>query len=255
MRQVRVGTALQPVVDLREPPHVVIGEVAEAPVPDPHLVVHDAAVDVDHLQQPPQAELRLGAEVRAAVREQARVVAERELHGHLDERGRVHELDVVAGVEPPALDVDRAGRHQGLRQMSVHVDGGLVRGRVRVVQVRGLAVQQPRDDVAAVVLLLEERQRVGQEVVEDRGSAADLERRRRGARGLEHVDTRVGERVEVDLVHVSVAIVPHASVRADRSGEGHDAGRLRPGRTARLRDPGWRGGMPASDRPARSRPG
>ena len=210
MRQVRVGTALQPVVDLREPPHVVIGKVAETAVPDPDLEVDDAPVHVDHPQEPPQTELRLGAEVRAAVREQARVIAERELHGHLDERGRVHELDVVAGVEPPALDVDRAGRHQGLRQMSVHVDGGLVGRRVCVVQVGGLAVQQPRDDVAAVVLLLEEGERVRKEVVEDRGSAADLERRGRGTRGLEHVDTRVGERVEVDLVHVTVAIVPCA---------------------------------------------
>ena len=160
VREVRVRSALHRVVDLGEPPHVVVGVVAEAAVADPHLVVHDAPVHVDHLQQPPQAELRLGAEVRAAVREQARVVAERELHGHLDERRRVHELDVVAGVEPPALDVDGAGRHQRLRQMPVHVDGGLVRGRVRVVQVGGLAVQQPGDDVATVVLLLEERERV-----------------------------------------------------------------------------------------------
>ena len=152
------------------------------------------------------------------------MIAQRLTHHREDERRGVRELHVVAGVEPPALRVVRSpvGTRSWTRN-PLWYSGVSYDLRVRVVEVRGLAVQHGRVDVGPVAL----RQEVEERVVQQRGvqirPGPHPERRGRGAGGLQDVDAGVVERVEVDLVHVRRSGSFHgAAVRADRAGEDHD---------------------------------
>jgi hypothetical protein len=148
----------------------------------------------------------------------------------------VCELEVVAGVVPAALDVDRPA---DARQGSVGDD--VVVGEPRgpehlglgVVPVRRLASEGARDDVIAAALGLEERDTVGDQPAVEPGGVGDAELRRRGHGRPGDLDTvRAGLRhgSDVDRVDGRVGLVPRAATdRADTAGLDDRVGRVEDG--------------------------
>ena len=240
----RVAAAVG-VVGLRQAPDVVVAERLCVALADAHLVVQRAAAVVEHAQQPFHAEARLGREVRAR-RGRAHLCGEVAHAGQQQVdgvAGRLHELQVVAGVPPASGGVDRfAGRREVAFEDAVAVDlRRREHARRLVVEVGRRRAQRRGDVLRPVALVLVERQRVGQRLFIQRGGRGDRERRRAGA-GLAADAHRVAARrlhgVEVQRVHEAVAIAPRAQRRADRSAQRRRAGAggLHRKRRAGLRD-------------------
>src|ERR1700733_14306514 len=98
------------VVDLRKPPDVVIAEVIETfkVRADADLVIKRAAGVVPHLEQPVESEARFGGEIRSrAVSHLHWKIAKAFFHQRDDVAVRLDELQIVSGVPPAALGVDR----------------------------------------------------------------------------------------------------------------------------------------------------
>ena len=176
---VRVGAPVM-IVGLGQPPDVVVREVVAVRLARAHLVVQRPGPLVPHAPQEVQAEPDLAGEVRAGPG--AHLPGERrdalQQHG-LGVAGRLHEVQVVPGVEPAPGRVDRrAGRVPGQAALEVAVAvhrRGPVGHRAGVVEVAGCAAQRGVDEVRAVPLVLEERQRVGQRPRVEVRSRADRE--------------------------------------------------------------------------------
>ncbi len=152
----RVGVV---VVGLGQPPPVVVADerallVARA---ETDLQVQREGRLVPHLVQPRDAVARLVDE--ALRRPAAQQSCAGEEHDVVVRRG-VGELEVVAGVRPAALDVNRSADPREVRVCDHvlapdHVRPGIDVGR-RVVEVRGLAAQRTGDLLVAVALVLVE---------------------------------------------------------------------------------------------------
>ena len=143
-------------------------------------------------------------------------------------RRGLHELQVVARVEPTALDVDRAADLVKITdQVVAVVVRDVVRRRRRVVEVRGLPIERAGDHVSAVALGLEERARV-----HARDRRRDQLRSRPGtaARPLTGCRSRRGRSRrghvgEVELADEVVPLAPRADVAADRALQDRGAAR------------------------------
>src|SRR5439155_15447075 len=226
------GRVLVGVVGLRQPPDVVVavegtGAVAAA---DADLQVQRLVLGVPHLVQPLLAEVRLSVQCGRCGG------AQRPFGGEEDrvaERGGVGELQVVAGVEPPAQHVDRAA---DLLQRGVGDDvavrfevGRGVHGRLGVVEVRGLAAGLAGDHVRPVPLHLVERHTVGDRLAVQGRGVGDAEVRRAAGGAAADLDVvRAGgvQAGEGDRVHRLVLGVPRTP-----AGAVHLAGQHRvPGR-------------------------
>ena len=166
------------VVGLREPPRVVVAEERARPVAgaDADLDVEGPAPGVPHLLQPLQAVPGLGEEGARCAPAQEPGAGEQQ---DVVVRRGVGELEVVAGVVPAALDVDRAAdRAQPPVQDQVRTaghPGPRVDRGVGVEQVRGPAVQRAGDDVAAVALVPVERDAHREQGAEEPPRAGHLE--------------------------------------------------------------------------------
>ena len=168
------------VVGLGKPPQVVVaGEGALLVAgPDADLQVQGPGRCVPHLAEPREAVTRLGEE------RCGRPAAEQPGAGEEDDvvvRRRVGELQVVAGVGPAALDVHRTADPGQVAVRDEVLTPHHVRPRVdvgvRVVQVRGLAVQRSGDLVVAVALALVERDAVADHRRVELVGVGDPERR------------------------------------------------------------------------------
>src|SRR5580698_5475894 len=98
------------VVDLRKPPDVVIAEVIETfkVRADADLVIKRAAGVVPHLEQPVEAEPRFGGEIGSrTISHLSGKIANADLHQRDDVAVRLDEFEIVAGIPPAALGVDR----------------------------------------------------------------------------------------------------------------------------------------------------
>jgi hypothetical protein len=212
------------VVGLRQPPEVVVAPDHVVAVADADLRVERPAPAVPHLVQPGEPVPGLGRQ--GAVAAPGRPLGRQQQRGGV--AGCLGELQVVAGVEPAALDVHRAAL---LRQAAhQHVVRGVHRGDVHrgvpVCEVRRLAVQDPGDLVGAVPLGLEEAHRpVDVRPVELRGPG-DPEGGGRGRRRTAH-DDPVGaggpHGRQVERVDRRVARVPRPSTGPARAGQDHTA--------------------------------
>ncbi len=208
------------VVGLGQPPDVVIAadRAAAVPVADPDLVVERTGGVVPHLVQPVQPELGLGFEVAVGLGQLHRVSPHRRQQHRLGVAGRVHQLDVVARVEPPAGDiVGSAERRRVAGQRVIAIDGRAVHRRVGVVGVCRLAVEHRPDHVGPVPLGLIEPHRVSQERRVQQRVAGDPKPRRQRPRraGDDDVGPADGPGcAEIDRAREPVATAPRRQRRA-----------------------------------------
>ena len=102
------------IVGLREPPDIVVAGGRVVPFADPHLVVERAGPVVPHPQEPIRSEPGLPREVRRRPRAHLRgEVPDTRQQDRVGVAGRLHELQVVAGIPPAAGRADpRAERMQ-----------------------------------------------------------------------------------------------------------------------------------------------
>ena len=202
------------VVGLRQPPAVVVAEEGALLVTgaDADLDVQRAGGRVPHLREPVEAVARLGHERLGGATAELAGAGEQQ---HVVVRRRVRELQVVAGVEPAARDVDGTARpgEVGVEDQvaaRLHawplVDVGTV-----VEQVRGLAVQRSGDDQLAVALDLVEEHAVAEPRAEEGNGAQHAEPRGGGPDGAGHHDpvaTGGPQPVEAEPVDGGVVGVP-----------------------------------------------
>ena len=191
VRDEPVGVARVGVVRLGQPPEVVVAAERAGPVAraDPDLDQQRAVLRAPHLHQPRQTVPCLGEELgRRAVAEQSSTGEQQ----HVVVRRGVGELQVVAGVEPAARDVDRTS---GAVEVAVEDQVGAVLHpgppvdpRVRVVQVGGLSVERSGDDVRTVALVAVEGHTGAQQRPEDVARSAHGEPRRACGRAAHHLD-------------------------------------------------------------------
>ncbi len=177
----RVGVV---VVGLGQPPEVVVaGERALFVArPDADLHVQRAGLLVPHLVQPGEAVPGLREQARGRARPQEPGAGEED---DVVVRRGVGELQVVTGVGPAALDVDRPADPGEVLVGDEVLAAHHVRPRVDVglgvEQVRRPTVQRPRHHLVAVALVLVERDAVPNHRCEQLPCRCDLEPRRGGA--------------------------------------------------------------------------
>ena len=266
--------ALVVVVGLGQPPDVVVAGVVVVRLAGADLVVQRPGPLVPHPLQEVQPEPGLAGEVRAgrsraggsraggcrarpgAHLRRAHLIWERGdalQQDGLGVAGRLHEVQVVPGVEPAAGRVDpHPGRVLGQAALEVAVlvnRRAAVGHRAEVVEVAGRAAQRGVDEVRAVPLVLVEVERVGQwPRVKLRGRADREPRRGRGrvAQDPDPVPARRPDAGEPGRPYPAVALAPRAQILAglpgggDRAGPGpdHDPVQATTGKTAR--GPGFR---------------
>jgi len=208
------------------PRDVVVAFDVPVAVPDPNLIAQHAGLLIPHPAEPLQSVSSFGREFGLGCSQCARIFAQGVQEHVLYEAGGLDQLQVVARIGPPTLDVYRRDAQRGevVDESVVAVCRRPVDRRARVGQVRGLAIEQRGVHFGAVALLAQETQLVRCQhgvarVADHEGGGAD--------RGLllELDPVRAGraQRAEFQRVRVAPAAVPGAPVSTRPYAEGRPA--------------------------------
>ena len=147
----------QKIIHLRQPPQVVItsNRALLISIGQTHLVVERLRILIPHFEKPIQAEAALARKITTG-RKKRRVFPQSEQHQAFHITGRLHELHVVAGVEPSAGNVDRTGdSFERARQKTVRrvIRPGVHAGHF-IGEMGWLARQNGRNHIRSIPLRL-----------------------------------------------------------------------------------------------------
>ena len=218
------------VVRLRQPPDVMIAEVAAVRFAGTDLVIQRPGPLIPHPLQEVQAEPGLAGEAGLPAAAHLAREGDHALQQHrLGVAGRLDEVQVVASVEPAAGRVDPYARRvpgQAALEVTIPVHPRCPVGhRMLIGEIAGSCAQRRLDEVRPVTLVLVEGESVRQGPGIQPGRGADLEPGRgdRGAGGqAEPVPARPG-RGERHGPHPPIPLAPRAEVMPGGSGRGDHA--------------------------------
>ena len=208
------GAYVQPIVALRKPPYVVVADDLLAAVTDTDLIEQCLRLVEPHLVEPAQPVHRLPTQPLVA-----RPLACRDEQQRIGVRRRLHELEVVTGVEPATTHINGAADPvRPADETAVSISRLGVRTRTLVAQMARLAAQLPTRHVGPVALSTEEGDCMATQRSVQLLRRRDLEPRRSCPGASPHTDPVRASPMhptEADRVHVTEVLAPSPDVLAE----------------------------------------